>query len=81
MDRNAYSRLEEEHDMEFKKWKDNNDVKDFPMCKVMFEKSYSCNHIECVNCKARICWMCLETFETGGECYGHMQEVHDSYHG
>lgn len=65
-----------EGDEEFRKWKRENDVKDCPVCKVPIEKAYGCNQMECGNCKAHICWVCLETFEEGRECYGHMREVH-----
>lgn len=68
-----------EGDEAFRKWKrENDDVKDCPVCEVPIEKWYGCNHMECGNCKAHICWVCLETFEEGRECYGHMQKVHGS---
>lgn len=72
----VYKRVGTEGNEEFQKWKQENDVKDCPVCKVPIEKSYGCNHMECRNCKAHICWVCLETFDEGTECYGHMQEVH-----
>ena len=67
-----------EGDEEFRKWKEQNDVKDCPGCEVPIEKAYGCNHMECGNCGAHICWVCLETFGEGGRCYEHMQEVHGS---
>ncbi len=75
----AYQRLGTEGDEEFRTWKRENDVKDCPVCAVPIEKSYGCNHMTCRNCRAHICWVCLETFDEGGECYGHMQEVHGSF--
>ena len=71
-----YKRVGTEGNEAFQKWKQENDVKDCPVCKVPIEKSYGCNHMECRNCKAHICWACLETFDEGSECYTHMQEAH-----
>lgn len=75
-----YKRIGTEGNEEFQKWKQENNVKDCPVCKVPIEKSYGCNHMECRNCKTHICWVCLETFHEGGECYEHMQEVHGSFY-
>ena len=72
----VYKRIGTDGDEEFQRWKQENDVKDCPICKVSIEKSEGCNHMECRNCKTHICWFCLETFDEGGECYGHMKEVH-----
>ncbi|CAF9924986.1 hypothetical protein IMSHALPRED_006344 [Imshaugia aleurites] len=74
----VYQRVRTEGDEEFRTWKRENHVKDCPVCKVPIEKSFGCNHMECGNCKAHICWVCLETFGEGRDCYGHMQEVHGS---
>ena len=74
-----YKRIGTEGNEEFQKWKQENDVKDCPVCKVPIEKAFGCNHMECMNCKTHICWVCLETFNEGGKCYKHMQEVHGSY--
>lgn len=72
----VYKRVGTEGNEAFQKWKQENDVKDCPMCKVPIEKSFGCNHMECRNCKTHICWACLETFDEGSECYTHMQETH-----
>lgn len=74
----VYKRVETEGNEAFQKWKQENDVKDCPVCKVPIEKAYGCNHMECRNCKAHICWACLETFDEGSKCYTHMQETHGS---
>ena len=75
----VYKRIETEGNEEFRKWKQENNVKDCPVCKVPIEKAYGCNHMECRNCKTHICWVCLETFDEGAKCYGHMWEVHRSF--
>lgn len=75
----TYKRTALEGDEDFKRWKAENDVKDCPVCKVPIEKSYGCNHMECRNCKTHICWVCLKTFTSGSDCYGHMQKVHGSF--
>ena len=80
MDCDTYGRVGTQGDEEFAKWKRENadHVKDCPVCAVPIEKSFGCNHMECRNCGAHICWVCLETFDEGRKCYGHMQEVHGS---
>ena len=50
-----------------------------PQCSTPIEKTDGCNHMECLGCKAHICWVCLEYLTTGQECYGHMQEIHHSF--
>lgn len=30
----------------------------------------------CRSCSAHICWVCLETFDRGPECYKHLTESH-----
>ncbi|CAD6593308.1 MAG: hypothetical protein ASARMPRED_007271 [Alectoria sarmentosa] len=76
----VYKRVGTQGNDEFRKWKEENDVKDCPVCKVPIEKSYGCNHMECGNCKTHICWVCLETFDEGSKCYGHMQELHGNFY-
>ena len=72
----VYKRIGTDGDEEFQRWKQENDVKDCPICKVPIEKSEGCNHMECRNCKTHICWFCMETFDEAGKCYGHMEKVH-----
>ena len=78
MDCETYARIGRQGDEEFRTWKreNSNNVKDCPVCGVPIEKSDGCNHMVCRNCEAHICWVCLETFDEGRKCYGHMQEVH-----
>ena len=40
------------------------------------EKNKGCNHMTCYKCKAHICWICLDTFETGKECGDHLVAKH-----
>jgi len=51
-------------------------IKDCPKCKTSIEKTEGCNHMTCGGCRTHICWKCLETFSTGGECYGHLNRAH-----
>ena len=76
-----YKRIGTEGNEDFRKWKQENNVKDCPVCKVPIQKSYGCNHMECSNCKTHICWVCMETFDEAGKCYGHMQDEHGSIYG
>ena len=80
MDFATYARVGTQGDEEFRAWKRENarNVKDCPLCRVPIEKDDGCNHVECRNCGAHICWVCLETFDEGKRCYGHMQEAHGS---
>ena len=50
-----------------------------PSCKIGIEKIDGCNHMTCTACKAHICWVCLAFFSSGRECYGHLQEKHNSF--
>lgn len=51
-------------------------IKDCPKCKTAMEKTEGCNHMTCRGCGIHICWKCLDTFSTGGECYAHMNKKH-----
>ncbi|KAH6637269.1 hypothetical protein F5144DRAFT_601941 [Chaetomium tenue] len=51
-------------------------VKDCPKCKTPIEKVDGCNHMTCGGCKTHICWVCMETFGTGGLCYEHLNRRH-----
>ncbi|KAG5950192.1 hypothetical protein E4U53_005404 [Claviceps sorghi] len=51
-------------------------IKDCPVCGVMIEKSFGCNHMTCAKCGAHICWVCLKTFPEGSFVYDHMREKH-----
>jgi hypothetical protein len=51
-------------------------IKDCPNCKTSMEKIAGCNHMTCVACKAHICWVCMQVFETSDHCYKHMNEKH-----
>ncbi|KIW17500.1 hypothetical protein PV08_04694 [Exophiala spinifera] len=59
--------------LEMKKW---NNIKDCPKCTTPIQKLDGCNHMVCAACKADICWVCLETFESDRACYGHLRAVH-----
>jgi hypothetical protein len=40
-----------------------NDIKSCPKCKVLIQKAGGCHHMECTNCKTRICWLCSTILE------------------
>ena len=61
------------------KWKEERDARDCPTCSMTIEKTEGCNHMECLNCRAHICWFCMAVFGTGPEVYGHMKATHDSF--
>ncbi|USP82263.1 hypothetical protein yc1106_09537 [Curvularia clavata] len=65
-------------DEELAKWKKENDVRDCPNCGVPIEKSFGCNHMECILCQIHICWFCMKTFGSGEETYEHMRRKHSS---
>lgn len=51
-------------------------IKDCPECKTAMEKTEGCNHMTCRGCGTHICWVCMATFGTSGECYAHMNKTH-----
>ena len=51
-------------------------IKDCPKCTTPMEKTQGCNHMTCGGCKAHICWVCMEVFETSRPCYDHMNKEH-----
>ncbi|KAF1957692.1 hypothetical protein CC80DRAFT_592201 [Byssothecium circinans] len=61
---------------EFARYRQENDVRDCPSCRVPIEKSFGCNHMECMACKIHICWFCMETFKTSAVTYEHMGKAH-----
>lgn len=58
---------------DFKEWmrKDPSNRKNCPQCNAPIEKNQGCNHMECSQCKAHMCWLCLGVFRTGHEVYDH----------
>ena len=47
-----------------------------PDCGVI-EKFEGCNHVTCPQCKKHICWVCLASFDSSGDCYGHLSDAHN----
>lgn len=70
-----YREFKEDPDSSLMDWRKGKDVKNCPYCKYTIEKKEGCNHIEC-KCGTHICWVCLEVFKTGDDCYGHLRNVH-----
>ncbi|KAJ6683585.1 hypothetical protein OIU85_007289 [Salix viminalis] len=71
-----YRELKEDPDMSLKEWcKGKEHVKNCPVCRYTVEKVDGCNHIEC-RCGKHICWVCLEIFMSGDDCYAHLRSVH-----
>lgn len=71
-----YKEMDSEDNKLFREYKKEHDVRDCPNCKVGIEKSEGCNHMECKNCGAHICWFCMKVFEVSRECYTHMDRAH-----
>lgn len=57
-------------------WKRVNNVKNCSKCKTPIEKTMGFNHMECMLCRAHICWVCLEVFGESGDVYAHMRALH-----
>jgi ATP-dependent RNA helicase DHX8/PRP22 len=71
-----YKELKEDPDMSLKEWcKGKEHVRNCPVCGYTIEKVDGCNHIEC-RCGKHICWVCLEVFMSGDDCYAHLRSVH-----
>ena len=68
-------------DMEFEAWlqEDRDNRKRCPRCSSPIEKDYGCNHVACRQCKAHICWFCLDCFRSSAECYDHMSIMHEGF--
>ncbi|KAK3085174.1 hypothetical protein FSP39_025514 [Pinctada imbricata] len=50
-----------------------------PCCSQCIEKNQGCQHMECSICHTHICWICMATFKTSGECYGHLHKSHGTF--
>ncbi|KAH3810894.1 uncharacterized protein LOC127836572 [Dreissena polymorpha] len=50
-----------------------------PKCEYGIEKNGGCQHMECVACKAHICWICMKFFKSSRSCYGHLTSAHGSF--
>nr|DAD41023.1 TPA_asm: hypothetical protein HUJ06_015346 [Nelumbo nucifera] len=71
-----YKMFKEDPDSSLKEWcKGKEHVKHCPVCGYTIEKVDGCNHIEC-KCGRHICWVCLESFHSSDDCYGHLRSVH-----
>jgi hypothetical protein len=49
-------------------------AKGCPFCGEVIEKNGGCNHMECQQCKAHFCWLCMELFATGSDVYEHFYD-------
>lgn len=76
-----YQRIAKAGNAEFMAWKRANNVKDCPKCKMPIEKTMGCNHMECMVCRAHICWVCMEVFGESGHVYAHMRALHPEAEG
>lgn len=58
-----------------KEWmtKDPDNRKNCPRCMTPIEKNEDCNSMECSQCKAHLCWVCLEVFTTAEAVYDHQR--------
>ena len=56
-----------------KEWmmKDPRNRKNCPKCQTPIEKNAGCNHMECTQCKAHMCWTCMHVFPDGPAVYDH----------
>ncbi|XP_042900685.1 uncharacterized protein [Parasteatoda tepidariorum] len=73
MNCDIYQNSKEDEDYSLKVWlKDNKSCKQCPNCKMVIEKIDGCNHMECLNCKSHLCWLCLEIFKSGDLVYDHL---------
>jgi hypothetical protein len=53
-------------------------IKNCPKCTTPMKKTEGFNHMTCGGCKAHICWVCRQVFESSGLCYEHMNRAHGS---
>jgi hypothetical protein len=71
----------QEQERYMQQYQQENDARRCPRCPAVIERTQGCNHMECINCHAHICWVrdCMKAFDNSGECYGHLEIVHGSY--
>ena len=71
----AMFKSEKQVDGRLMEWmmKDPSNRKNCPKCKTPIEKNAGCNHMECSQCKAHMCWLCLQVFPTGDDVYDHQR--------
>ena len=50
-----------------------------PKCKAPIEKVAGCNNVYCTDCKYNICWVCLDYFNSGQNCYKHLMKIHGKF--
>ncbi|KAI3691505.1 hypothetical protein L2E82_49867 [Cichorium intybus] len=71
-----YKEFKKDPDMSLKEWmRGKEDVRVCPSCGFAIEKIDGCDHMEC-RCGRHICWVCLQLFNSSGECYRHLNDVH-----
>ena len=50
-----------------------------PSCGIGIEKYDGCLNVCCATCKKNVCWKCFQFFDSGGECYIHLDKEHGGY--
>ncbi|KAL9956542.1 hypothetical protein ACROYT_G038030 [Oculina patagonica] len=53
--------------------KDSSNRINCPLCIEPIEKIAGCNHMECLQCKSHICWLCMKAFKTAEGVYNHQR--------
>ncbi|KAF2397960.1 hypothetical protein EJ06DRAFT_558390 [Trichodelitschia bisporula] len=56
--------------------KKNLGIKDCPRCSTPIEKVDGCNNIQCLGCRAYICWVCVTDWRGNAEVYEHLNVAH-----
>ena len=51
-----------------------------PRCGVGIERIDGCFNVHCTNCKASICFKCMEHFDDASSCYAHLDDTHGGYY-
>ncbi|XP_065062632.1 uncharacterized protein LOC135689367 [Rhopilema esculentum] len=52
-------------------WARGKNIRECPKCNNLIEENGGCMHVSC-NCGAHICWRCMKTFSSSGDCYDHL---------
>ncbi|EJD45284.1 hypothetical protein AURDEDRAFT_124693 [Auricularia subglabra TFB-10046 SS5] len=52
-------------------------IKRCPCCGTLLQKLGGCNHVQCLMCKAHLCWVCLQSFPNG-RVYEHIASMHSA---
>lgn len=61
-------------------WMLSNGAKKCRNCETVLQKTVGCDHIQCGNCQAHMCFKCMEIFDSAPSVYKHLSDTRDAVH-